>query len=108
MPGLMSIRKKYAASKPLSGVRITGSLHMTIQTAVLIETLVDLGADVRWAQLQYFLDPGSRRGRDRESRRAGLRLERRDRSKNIGGAPTRRSRSRTAKARNSSSMTAAT
>ena len=47
MPGLMSIRKKYAASKPLSGVRVTGSLHMTIQSAVLIETLVDLGADVR-------------------------------------------------------------
>src|SRR6266550_912508 len=47
MPGLMSIRKKYAASKPLKGVRVTGSLHMTIQTAVLIETLVDLGADVR-------------------------------------------------------------
>jgi len=44
----MSIRKKYAATKPLKGVRVTGSLHMTIQTAVLIETLVDLGADVRW------------------------------------------------------------
>src|SRR4051812_37657577 len=49
MPGLMSIRRKYAAQKPLAGVRITGSLHMTIQTAVLIETLVDLGGDVRWA-----------------------------------------------------------
>ena len=49
MPGLMAIRKKYAAAKPLKGVRITGSLHMTIQTAVLIETLVDLGASVRWA-----------------------------------------------------------
>src|SRR6202046_4787890 len=49
MPGLMSIRKKYAPGKPLKGVRITGSLHMTIQTAVLIETLVDLGASVRWA-----------------------------------------------------------
>ena len=47
MPGLMSIRNKYAAAKPLAGVRITGSLHMTIQTAVLIETLVSLGADVR-------------------------------------------------------------
>src|SRR5687767_14088004 len=46
MPGLMSIRKKYAAEKPLNGVRVTGSLHMTIQTAVLIETLVDLGASV--------------------------------------------------------------
>ena len=54
MPGLMSIRKKYAAEKPLAGVRITGSLHMTIQTAVLIETLVELGADVRWASCNIF------------------------------------------------------
>jgi adenosylhomocysteinase len=54
MPGLMAIRKKHAADKPLAGVRITGSLHMTIQTAVLIETLVDLGADVRWASCNIF------------------------------------------------------
>jgi adenosylhomocysteinase len=54
MPGLMSIRRKYAASKPLQGVRITGSLHMTIQTAVLIETLVELGATVRWASCNIF------------------------------------------------------
>ncbi|MBZ5578371.1 MAG: adenosylhomocysteinase [Acidobacteriia bacterium] len=54
MPGLMSIRRKYAKSKPLAGVRITGSLHMTIQTAVLIETLVDLGASVRWASCNIF------------------------------------------------------
>ena len=54
MPGLMSIRKKYAKDKPLAGVRITGSLHMTIQTAVLIETLVDLGAGVRWASCNIF------------------------------------------------------
>src|SRR5688572_3975083 len=54
MPGLMSVRQKYAASKPLKGVRITGSLHMTIQTAVLIETLVDLGANVRWASCNIF------------------------------------------------------
>jgi adenosylhomocysteinase len=54
MPGLMSIRNKYAAAKPLKGVRITGSLHMTIQTAVLIETLVDLGASVRWASCNIF------------------------------------------------------
>jgi adenosylhomocysteinase len=54
MPGLMSIRKKYAPDKPLKGVRITGSLHMTIQTAVLIETLVDLGASVRWASCNIF------------------------------------------------------
>jgi adenosylhomocysteinase len=54
MPGLMSIRRKYAAGKPLKGVRITGSLHMTIQTGVLIETLVELGADVRWASCNIF------------------------------------------------------
>src|SRR5438874_3929253 len=54
MPGLMAIREKYAASKPLAGVRITGSLHMTIQTAVLIETLGDLGASVRWASCNIF------------------------------------------------------
>src|SRR5258706_3013634 len=54
MPGLMSIRKKYAASKPLNGVRVTGSLHMTVQTAVLIEPLADLGADVRWASCNIF------------------------------------------------------
>jgi len=54
MPGLMSIRRKYAASKPLAGVRITGSLHMTIQTAVLIETLADLGATLRWASCNIF------------------------------------------------------
>jgi adenosylhomocysteinase len=54
MPGLMSIRKKYGASKPLKGVRITGSLHMTIETAILIETLVELGASVRWASCNIF------------------------------------------------------
>jgi adenosylhomocysteinase len=54
MPGLMSIRKKFGAKKPLAGVRITGSLHMTIQTAVLIETLVELGASVRWASCNIF------------------------------------------------------
>ena len=54
MPGLMAIRKKYAKDTPLAGVRITGSLHMTIQTAVLIETLVDLGASVRWASCNIF------------------------------------------------------
>src|SRR6476620_8078550 len=54
MPGLMAIREKYAGDKPLQGVRITGSLHMTIQTAVLIETLVQLGASVRWASCNIF------------------------------------------------------
>ena len=54
MPGLVSVRKKFGAKKPLAGVRITGSLHMTIQTAVLIETLKELGADVRWASCNIF------------------------------------------------------
>jgi adenosylhomocysteinase len=54
MPGLMSIRRKYAKDKPLEGIRVTGSLHMTIQTAVLIETLSDLGASVRWASCNIF------------------------------------------------------
>ena len=54
MPGLMSLRAEYKAAKPLKGARIAGSLHMTIQTAVLIETLVDLGADVRWASCNIF------------------------------------------------------
>ncbi len=54
MPGLMSVRREHQSSRPLAGARITGSLHMTIQTAVLIETLVDLGADVRWASCNIF------------------------------------------------------
>jgi len=54
MPGLMALRKKYTGTKPLKGAKITGSLHMTIQTAVLIETLVDLGASVRWASCNIF------------------------------------------------------
>ncbi|MBI4843013.1 MAG: adenosylhomocysteinase [Nitrospirae bacterium] len=54
MPGLMAVREKFASGKPLKGVRVSGSLHMTIQTAVLIETLVELGADVRWASCNIF------------------------------------------------------
>ncbi|MER5700952.1 adenosylhomocysteinase, partial [Micromonospora sp. NPDC002296] len=54
MPGLMAIRREFAQAQPLAGARITGSLHMTIQTAVLIETLVALGAEVRWASCNIF------------------------------------------------------
>ena len=54
MPGLMSMRAEYGASQPLAGARVTGSLHMTVQTAVLIETLVALGAEVRWASCNIF------------------------------------------------------
>ena len=78
MPGLMSIRQKYAKTKPLAGVRVTGSLHMTIQTAVLIETLVDLGAQRALGKLQHFLDAGSRRRRHCRSRRSGFCVEGRD------------------------------
>ena len=54
MPGLMALREEYAGKKPLKGAKIIGCLHMTIQTAVLIETLVDLGADVRWSSCNIF------------------------------------------------------
>src|SRR4026207_2511361 len=54
MPGLMAVREKYGTTKPLDGVRASGSLHMTIETAVLIETLVELGASVRWASCNIF------------------------------------------------------
>ena len=108
MPGLMSIRKKYAPDKPLTGVRVTGSLHMTIQTAVLIETLVDLGAERPLGQLQHFLDAGSRCGGHRRRRRSGVRLEgrvaRRVLVVHLPGAQP----SRTARGRSWSSTTAAT
>jgi len=54
MPGLMAVRREYAAARPLAGARIAGSLHMTIQTAVLVETLIDLGASVRWSSCNIF------------------------------------------------------
>ena len=54
MPGLMALRAEYGQSKPLNGARITGCLHMTIQTAVLIQTLVELGAEIRWSSCNIF------------------------------------------------------
>src|SRR4051794_30659571 len=54
MPGLMAMRREYGEAKPLKGARISGSLHMTVQTAVLIETLLELGAEVRWASCNIF------------------------------------------------------
>ena len=59
MPGLMSLREQYKESKPLQGARIAGCLHMTIQTAVLIETLIELGADVTWSSCNIFSTPRS-------------------------------------------------
>ena len=100
MPGLMSIRKKYGAQKPLKGVRITGSLHMTIETAVLIETLVELGASVRWASCNIFSHAGPRRRRHRQGRHSGVRAGKAKRSKNIGTSPSTRSRTPATKARN--------
>ena len=58
MPGLMSLRELYKDKKPLKGARIAGCIHMTIQTAVLIETLVELGAEVRWSLMQYIFNTG--------------------------------------------------
>ena len=79
MPGLMSIRREFQAAQPLQGARITGSLHMTIQTAVLIETLVALGAEVRWCSCNIFsTQDHARRGDRRVTGVAGLRLEGRD------------------------------
>ncbi len=87
MPGLMAMRSQFGESKPLAGARIAGSLHMTVQTAVLIETLVDLGAEVRWASCNIFstqdhaaaaIVVGRDGTPDAPSRRPGLRLEGRD------------------------------
>ena len=87
MPGLMSARREYADEQPLRGARITGSLHMTIQTAVLIETLVALGAEVRWCSCNIFstqdhaaaaVAVGPDGTPDEPKRDPGLRLEGRD------------------------------
>ena len=78
MPGLMAIRREYAAEQPLRGARIAGSLHMTIQTAVLIETLNALGRAGALGLVQHLLDPGSCRRGDRRGRHAGLRRQGRD------------------------------
>ena len=99
MPGLMAVRAEYAQAQPLRGARITGSLHMTIQTAVLIETLVALGAQVRWASCNIFSTQdhaaaavGGRAGRDARRPAGASRSSpgRARRSRSTGGAPTRR------------------
>ncbi len=79
MPGLMAIREEYAKAQPLKGARITGSLHMTIQTAVLIETLTALGAAGALGLVQHFLDAGPRRRRHRQGRHRRVRRQGRDR-----------------------------
>ena len=90
MPGLMALREKYGRTKPLTGARIAGCLHMTIQTAVLIETLSELGAEVTWSSCNIFSHPGPRRLRDRQGRHPRLRLEGHDRTRSSIGASSRR------------------
>ena len=78
MPGLMALREEFGASKPLKGARITGSLHMTIQTAVLIETLTALGAEVRWAACNIFSTQDHAAAAIAATRHAGVRDQGRD------------------------------
>ena len=78
MPGLMALRDEFGEAKPLKGARIAGSLHMTIQTAVLIETLTALGADVRWASCNIFSTQDHAAAAIAEVGRAGLRRQGRD------------------------------
>ena len=75
MPGLMAIREEFAKSQPLKGARITGSLHMTIQTAVLVETLQALGAQVRWASCNIFSTQDHAAAALAAARHAGVRLQ---------------------------------
>ena len=97
MPGLRALRAELGPSKPLAGARISGSLHMTIQTAVLIETLVELGAEVRWASCNIFSTQdhaaaavaSGRTGRPRTPRVFPSTPGRARRSRSTGGAPSR-------------------
>jgi adenosylhomocysteinase len=87
MPGLMAIREEFAAKQPLKGARITGSLHMTIQTAVLIETLQALGADVRWASCNIFSTQDHAAAAIAASRHAGVRHQGRNPGRLLGLHP---------------------
>ena len=103
MPGLMAIREEFAKTQPLKGARITGSLHMTIQTAVLIETLQALGADVRWASCNIFSTQDHAAAAIAAERHAGVRRTRASRSTTTGttrtGSSSSAPRARRAKAR---------
>ena len=98
MPGLMALRAEYKGKKPLAGAKIMGSLHMTVQTAVLIETLVELGADVRWVSCNIFSTQDhaaaasrwARPARSRSRRASPSSRGRARRSRSTGGAPSRR------------------
>ena len=96
MPGLMAIREEFAASQPLKGARITGSLHMTIQTAVLIETLTGARRPGALGLVQHLLHPGPRRRRDRRGRHPGVRGQGRIARPTTGTTPTASSNGRTA------------
>ena len=87
MPGLMAIREKHTGEQPLKGARITGSLHMTIQTAVLIETLVALGARVRWASCNIYSTQDHAAAAIAEAGIPGLRQEGRDPGRVLGIHP---------------------
>ena len=108
MPGLMAIRDEYGAKKPLKGARITGCLHMTIQTAVLIETLIGPGRRDPLVLLQHLLDAGSRRRGHRGQPACRSSPGRARPKRNTGGASSRPSRGRTAGAPTCSWTTAAT
>ena len=88
MPGLMAIRQEFAKSQPLKGARIAGSLHMTIQTAVLVETLQALGAEVRWASCNIFSTQDHAAAALVAARHPGVRLQGRERSRTTGTTPT--------------------
>ena len=96
MPGLMALREKYGADQPLAGARIAGCLHMTIQTAVLIETLTALGATVSLVKLQHLLDTGPRCGRHRRNGRPRSSHGRAKAKKSSTGASSRRCSGKTA------------
>ena len=88
MPGLMAIREEFAPTQPLRGARIAGSLHMTIQTAVLIETLQALGAEVRWASCNIFSTQDHAAAAIAARGTRGVRLQGRDAGANTGSTPT--------------------
>ena len=99
MPGLMATRRKYGPKKPLKGARVMGSLHMTIQTAVLIETLKELGADVRWASCNIFSTQDHAAAAIAAAGRPGLRVQGREPRGVLGVHAAARSRGRTARVR---------
>ena len=90
MPALMALRRRYSSSQPLDGARIIGCIHMTVQTAVLIETLVALGAEVRWSSCNIFSTQDHAAATTGRGGYPGIRLERRDRQKrSTGGASSK-------------------